>query len=158
MGVKRKWPAMAAAVALILVLGACGGENPSNGSMGLQQNSDETSQDAGASPPAVTKLTPEEAKNRMEEGNVTVVDVRTAEEYTESHVPGAVLLPNEDINEESAQDLIPARDEVLLIYCRSGRRSAAASEKLANLGYTQVYDFGGILDWPYDTETGAFVP
>lgn len=100
----------------------------------------------------VQTLTPEEAKARMEEGGVIILDVRTQEEYNEAHIPGAILAPNESISEE-ASAILPDKDAPVLVYCRSGRRSAEASEKLAALGYTQVFDFGGIQDWPYETVT-----
>lgn len=97
------------------------------------------------------KITPEEAKQMMEQGDVTVVDVRRAEEYAEEHIPSAILVPNETI-ENDAQELLPDKDAVLLVYCRTGIRSKQAAEKLVELGYNHVYDFGGIVDWPYQTE------
>jgi rhodanese-related sulfurtransferase len=98
------------------------------------------------------KLTAEEAKARMDSGDpVTIVDVRTLSEFKSGHVPGAINVPNEDILDEMP-DQLPDLDAELLVYCRSGRRSSDASHKLVAMGYTKVYDFGGILDWPYDTE------
>jgi len=92
----------------------------------------------------------------MESGDpVAVVDVRTAEEYAEAHIPGAILLPNEDIG-DTAPEQLPVLDAEILIYCRSGNRSAQAAKKLVALGYTNVSDFGGMIDWPYETETGAW--
>lgn len=96
------------------------------------------------------KINAEKAKEMMEEGNVTIVDVRSKEEYEEEHIPNAVLVPNETIKEE-APSLLPDKDAVLLVHCRSGARSKQASDTLVKLGYTQVYDFGGIMDWPYET-------
>ncbi len=97
-------------------------------------------------------LTAEEAKQRMEENSEAVVlDVRTQEEFDQGHIPGAVCLPNEFI---AADMPFPfAKDTELLLYCRSGRRSAEAAEKLRDLGFSNVFDFGGILDWPYDITT-----
>ena len=81
----------------------------------------------------------------MESGDpVAVVDVRTAEEYAEAHIPGAILLPNEDIG-DTAPEQLPVLDAEILIYCRSGNRSAQAAKKLVALGYTNVSDFGGML-------------
>ena len=100
------------------------------------------------------KITPEQAKEKMDAGGVTVVDVRTLEEYTEKHIPGAVLVPLDTIG-DTQPDALPDKDAVLLVYCRSGRKSAAAAVTLAGLGYKNVYDFGGIIDWPYETEAGA---
>ena len=98
------------------------------------------------------KITPEEAKNMMDTQTVTIVDVRTEAEYQEGHVPQAILVPNESI-EGKKPDALPDTDAVLLVYCRSGRRSKEASDKLLALGYENVYDFGGIIDWPYDVVT-----
>ena len=100
--------------------------------------------------PMVQKISPEEAKDMMEQGGVVIVDVRRADEYAEGHIPGAILVPNETILTEAASAL-PDRNAILLVYCRSGRRSAEAAEKLISLGYRHVYDFGGILDWNYET-------
>ena len=98
-------------------------------------------------------ISPEEAKEMMDErGDILVLDVREAHEYKAGHVPGAKLLPLDDIAEDTAAAVIPAKDTATLIYCRSGRRSKIAAEKLADLGYTALYEFGGIIDWPYETE------
>lgn len=101
---------------------------------------------------AYHKVTPEEAKEMMDNETVTIVDVRTAEEYAEGHVPGAILVDNNTIGKDQPKEL-PDKDAKLLIYCRSGKRSKAASDKLVEMGYQNVYDFGGIIDWPYDTVT-----
>lgn len=100
------------------------------------------------------KITAEEAKKMMEDGGVTVVDVRTQEEYEEGHISGSVVVPVESIGDELPKAL-PDTDAVLLVHCRSGVRSKAASQKLIDLGYKNVYDFGGIKDWPYETVKGA---
>lgn len=99
---------------------------------------------------AYHKITPEEAKEMMDTEAVTILDVRTLQEYEEGHIPEAINLPNEEIG-EAEPELLDDKDGFLLIYCRSGRRSREAAEKLVEMGYTQVYDFGGIVDWPYDT-------
>ncbi len=98
------------------------------------------------------KITAEEAYAMMAGGTVTIVDVRTEQEYAEGHIADAVLVPNETIGGEAPEEL-PDMDATLLVYCRSGRRSKEASEKLLSLGYRNVYDFGGINDWPYDIVT-----
>lgn len=113
-----------------------------------------TARSAPNAPPSAGKryltLTAEEAKARLDEGeNVILLDVRTQEEYDAGHIPGAVCLPNEDITEDSS--LPYDKEAEILVYCRSGRRSAQAAEKLAKMGYENVADFGGILDWPYET-------
>ncbi len=100
------------------------------------------------------QITPGEAKQRMEENpQVIVVDVRTPEEYKEKHIPQAVLIPNETIT-QTPPALLPDLNAEILVYCRTGVRSRQAAEKLAALGYTQVYDLGGIQDWPYETVAG----
>ena len=91
----------------------------------------------------------DEAKKMMDEGNVTIVDVRRQDEYDAGHIKDAILIPNESIGDTAPAEL-PDKDAVLLVYCRTGIRAKEASQKLADLGYTHVYDFGGITDWPYD--------
>lgn len=97
------------------------------------------------------KITAEEARSRIDSGDdVIILDVRTEEEYLTGHIPGAILIPNETIGDKKPE-LLPELDAEILIYCRSGNRSAQAAKKLISLGYTKVYDFGGIIDWPYGT-------
>lgn len=97
-------------------------------------------------------LTPEAAKTRLDENkDAILLDVRTQEEYDGGHIPGAVCLPNEDIQPDLPLPF--EKDAEILVYCRSGRRSAEAAGKLADMGYTNVADFGGILSWPYETTT-----
>ena len=100
---------------------------------------------ASSSNPA--KISAEKAKEMIDGGNVVIVDVRTQEEYAAGHIEGALLIPNESISTAPVE--LPDKDAVILVYCRSGNRSAQASRKLADLGYTKIYDFGGIVDWPY---------
>ena len=96
---------------------------------------------------AYRRIPQEEAKEMMarDDGRV-IVDVRRRDEYDSGHIPGAILIPNESIGMEAPEPL-PDRDQVILVYCRSGRRSKEAAQKLADLGYTNVYEFGGIIDW-----------
>ena len=98
------------------------------------------------------QITQEAAKDMMDQQDVIVLDVREQEEYDSGHIPGAVLLPVNAIGEDSAAAVIPEKDSVVLVYCRSGNRSKTASKGLAELGYTQVYEFGGIQTWPYEIE------
>jgi len=106
--------------------------------------------------PAERVLTPEEAYAMITgEDPVVVVDVRTAEEYAQRHIPGAILVPNEEIGDRQP-DLLPIKNAKILLYCRTGNRSAQALQKLQAMGYTQVWDFGGIVDWPYETVAGAW--
>lgn len=133
--------AAALAGACALLLAACGAAGAGSASSSA---GDET---------AARKITAQEAKELIDAGGVTVVDVRTAEEYAAGHIPDALLVPNETIG-DTQPEALPDQDAVLLVYCRSGRRSEDAARKLAALGYKTVYDFGGILDWPYDTVPG----
>lgn len=97
-------------------------------------------------------LTPEQAKARMEENpDLILLDVRTQEEFEQGHIPGAVCLPNEMIAAD--MPFLFGKDAEILLYCRSGRRSADAAKKLRDMGFTNVFDFGGIIDWPYETTT-----
>ncbi len=101
------------------------------------------------------KITAEEAHRMMEESNnYILLDVRTPEEFAEAHIEGAVLLPDYEI-QDKAKEQLPDQDATILVYCRSGRRSAEAARRLIDMGYANVYDFGGILDWPYDTVSGG---
>ena len=97
-------------------------------------------------------LPPEQAKARMEENpDLILLDVRTQEEFEQGHIPGAVCLPNEMIAAD--MPFLFGKDAEILLYCRSGRRSADAAKKLRDMGFTNVFDFGGIIDWPYETTT-----
>ena len=99
---------------------------------------------------SVITITSEEAKKMMDqEDSLIIVDVRTQEEYDAGYIEGAVLIPDFDI-ETKAESLLPDKDATILVYCRSGRRSALAAQKLVELGYQNIYDFGGIIDWNYD--------
>lgn len=88
-----------------------------------------------------------------EESGYIILDVRTPKEFAERHIPGAINIPNETISTEEIPEL-PDKDQLILVYCRSGNRSKQASEKLAALGYTNIVEFGGINDWPGETVTG----
>ena len=98
---------------------------------------------------AYHKLSAEEAYEMMVSQEVVIVDVRTPEEYDGGHIPNAILVPNESIGDDMPEAL-PDKEATLLIYCRSGRRSKDAAQKLLALGYQSVYDFGGVIDWPYE--------
>ena len=97
-------------------------------------------------------ITAEEAKQIMdsEEGYI-ILDVRTQEEYDEGHIPCATQISHEEITEK-AEEVLTDKDQLILVYCRSGRRSKIAAEALVELGYTNIKEFGGIIDWPYETE------
>ena len=97
-------------------------------------------------------ITAEEAKQIMdtEEGYI-ILDVRTQEEYDLGHIPGATVISHEEIAEK-AEQVLTDKDQLILVYCRSGRRSKIAAEALVELGYTNIKEFGGIIDWPYEVE------
>ena len=119
-------------ISLLLLLTGCGG-NSADGS--YQQ------------------ITQEEAKEMMDSQEVIILDVREQGEYDSGHIPGAVLLPVGTIDETTAAEVIPEKDSTVLVYCRSGNRSKTASAALAELGYTGIYEFGGINTWPYEIES-----
>ena len=102
---------------------------------------------------AYQQITQEDAKEMMDTQEVIILDVREQEEYDSGHIPGAMLLPVGIIDETTAAEVIPEKDSTVLVYCRSGNRSKTASSTLADLGYTNIYEFGGINTWPYETES-----
>ena len=102
---------------------------------------------------AYQQITQEDAKEMMDTQEVIILDVREQAEYDSGHIPGAVLLPVGTIDETTAAEVIPEKDSKVLVYCRSGNRSKTAFSTLADLGYTNIYEFGGINTWPYDTQT-----
>ena len=112
----------------------------------------------GCTVPAVQEvnyrqITMDEAIAMMEEEkNYIILDVRTVAEFDEKHIPGAINIPNETIGTDPIPAL-PDKDQLILVYCRSGNRSKQASEKLVKLGYTNIVEFGGIIDWPGETQT-----
>ena len=108
-----------------------------------------TENDQGA---VYVNITAEEAKQIMdsEEGYI-ILDVRTQEEYDEGHIPGAIVISHEEIADK-AEEVLTDKGQLILVYCRSGRRSKIAAEALVELGYTNIKEFGGIIDWPYEVE------
>lgn len=99
-------------------------------------------------------ITPKEVKEMLDNGDsLTLVDVRTAGEYTYSHINGAINIPVESLS-DSKPELLPDTNALIIVYCQTGSRSEIAAKKLIALGYTSVYDLGGIVDWPYETVSG----
>ncbi|MBQ4119099.1 MAG: rhodanese-like domain-containing protein [Clostridia bacterium] len=97
------------------------------------------------------QITPQQAKEIMDtEQDYIIIDARTEEEFAEGHIENAILIPEYEIINKAEKEL-PDKDALILVYCRSGRRSKIASEELVKLGYTNVKEFGGIIDWPYET-------
>jgi len=115
-----------------------------------------TSEDpAGEEAPTVMNLSAEQGKAMMDEDpTIILVDVRTQEEYIEEHIPGALLVPVDEL-ESLAPEMIPDKEASYIIYCRSGNRSATAAQQLIELGYQNIYDMGGIINWPYETQAGS---
>ena len=100
------------------------------------------------------QITMQEAVEMMEkEENYIILDVRTHEEFAAGHIPGAIVVPNETIGTEEIAQL-PDKDQLIMVYCRSGNRSKQASDKLVKLGYTNIIEFGGINSWPGETVSG----
>ena len=92
-----------------------------------------------------------EAKALMDsESGYIIIDARTQEEYDQGHIPGAIMIPEYEIADRAEKEL-PDKNQLILVYCRSGRRSKIAAEELVKLGYTNVKEFGGIIDWEYET-------
>ena len=96
------------------------------------------------------QITAEQAKTIMDpEKDYVIIDARTEEEFAEGHIENAILIPEYEIKDRAEKEL-PDKEQLILVYCRSGRRSKIASEELVKLGYTNVKEFGGIIDWPYE--------
>ena len=109
---------------------ACGGEN--------------------ITPSTYEQITPQEAKTIMDtEKDYIIIDARTEEEFSEGHIENAILIPEYEIADRAEKEL-PDKEQLILVYCRSGRRSKIASDELVKLGYSNVKEFGGIIDWPYE--------
>ena len=101
--------------------------------------------------PTYEQITAEQAKTIMDtEKDYVIIDARTEEEFAEGHIENAILIPEYEIKDRAEKEL-PDKEQLILVYCRSGRRSKIASEELVKLGYTNVKEFGGIIDWPYET-------
>ena len=127
-----------------MLLSACAGQT--------EEQNDAAAQTGTA--PGYRQIGMDEAMTIMEEeSDYIILDVRTPEEFVEKHIPGAVNIPNEEIGSAEIPAL-PDKGQLILVYCRSGNRSKQASEKLAALGYTNIVEFGGIIDWPGETVTG----
>lgn len=141
-------------ITLILLLAGCGkNEHTSDSSdsvISSENSSRVQSSESEIAAKSYHQISQEEAKKMMSEndGHI-IVDVRTQEEYDEGHIPYAVCIPNESITDTQPEGL-PDLDQIILVYCRSGRRSKEAAQKLFDMGYTNVYEFGGIIDWKGD--------
>ena len=145
----KKIVKLAAILLFCMIFAACGQAKDDS-----QTTGDKNQSNVEGSTQEVTyeQISLEEAKQLMkdEEGYI-ILDVRTKEEFAEGHIPGAICVPNETISDEMPEEL-PEQDQLILVYCRSGNRSKQASKKLAELGYTNIKEFGGIIDWDGEIE------
>lgn len=151
----KKFFAALAVLVMGLALAACG--NPAATLAPSNATTPQVTQSSAPLSPSTAAgfqtITAEQAKARMDANpSAIILDVRTQAEYDAGHIPGALLLPNENIA-DTQPALLPDLDAEILLYCRSGNRSRQAATKLAALGYTNLYDFGGIGSWPYATTT-----
>ena len=120
---------------ICILLGACGNDT------------DKTTKGENA---MYQQITAEAAKKIMDSGeDFIILDVREQDEFDAGHIPNAILIPYTEVDAK-AEEILPDKDKLILVYCRSGRRSKIASESLVNLGYTNIKEFGGIIDWPYE--------
>lgn len=123
-------------------LASCGNE--------VSENYNTSSEGTLSSENSYEQITPEQAKRLMDtESDYIIIDARTQEEFAAGHIEGAILIPEYEIAERAEGEL-PDKNALILVYCRSGRRSKIASEALVALGYTNVKEFGGIIDWKYE--------
>jgi rhodanese-related sulfurtransferase len=130
--IKRRLLSVIAALVFLLALSGCGAAE-NEGSVYMNINA-------------------EKAKEMMDGlEKFVLLDARSEEEFSEGHIPGAIVIPHEEVSER-AENEIPEKDVPVFVYCRSGRRSKIAAEALVSLGYSEVYEFGGIIDWPYEIE------
>jgi len=124
---------------LVAVFSGCSSRN-------IENNREESTEPSKVS---FTSITPEEAKMRLDrDAEVILLDVRTKEEYGDGHIEGSILIPVDNLEEEAGKNL-PDKETPIFVYCRSGNRSLVAANILVDRGYTNVYDLGGIGDWPY---------
>lgn len=139
----------ASIVSLAGLTGCFGAAADSNGN-GNSNGSNATNDSSNSS--SYQQVDAETAKELMDtEDDYVILDVRTQAEYDESHIPGAILIPHDTVT-TAAEDALPDKDQLILVYCRSGNRSKQASQTLVDLGYTNVVEFGGINSWPYEVE------
>lgn len=133
---------------LTVVLMACGAP----ASIIEETKAESTEQETEEKQVIYENINAEQAKQMMDtETGYVILDVRTEEEYAEGHIPGAILIPDYEITQK-AESILADKDQKILVYCRSGRRSKNAAEALLALGYTNIWEFGGIIDWNYDIE------
>jgi len=133
--IKRRIVSIIAALVFLLAVSGCASEEAS-----------------GGKEESYMRINAEKAKEMMENlEEFVLLDARTEEEFSEGHIPGAIVIPHDEIFERAEAE-IPEKDVPVFVYCRSGNRSKTASKALFDLGYSEIYEFGGIIDWPYEIE------
>ena len=137
----------------LIVLSACSDMNAKNSDNAVNENIEDNQNDHQEEETDVLnykQITAMEAKQIMDtEKEYIIIDARTEEEFAQGHIKDAILIPEYEVADRAKSEL-PNKDALILVYCRSGRRSKIASEELVKLGYTNVKEFGGIIDWPYE--------
>ena len=134
---------LASVISLAGLTGCLGAPTGDNGN---------TNSDSGSNSNSYQQVDAEAAKGLMDtEDDYVILDARTQTEYDEGHIPGAILIPHDTVA-TAAENALPDKDQLILVYCRSGNRSKEASQALVDLGYTNVVEFGGINSWPYEVE------
>ena len=142
---------LAGAISLAGLTGCFGAPSGNNGNAG-KGNVGRDNGGSGNSSNSYQQVDAETAKELMDtEDDYVILDARTQAEYDEGHIPGAILIPHDTVA-TAAEDALPDKDQLILVYCRSGNRSKEASQALVDLGYTNVVEFGGINSWPYEVE------
>lgn len=142
---------LAGAISLAGLTGCFGAPSGNNGNAG-KGNVGRDNGGSGNSSNSYQQVDAETAKELMDtEDDYVILDARTQAEYDEGHIPGAILIPHDTVA-TAAEDALPNKDQLILVYCRSGNRSKRASQALVDLGYTNVVEFGGINSWPYEVE------
>ena len=143
---------IALCLAVAAALTACSGQSGTSSAQALSSTSSTTQSSALSADHNM--ITPKDAKVRLDSGEkITLLDVRTQEEYAQQRIANSILIPYDEI-EAKAASVLTDKDAVIFVYCHSGRRSAIAVDALIQMGYTHVYDLGGIQSWPYDTISG----
>jgi len=133
--IKRRIVSIIAALVFLLAVSGCASEEAS-----------------GGKEESYMRINAQKAKEMMENlEEFVLLDARTEEEFSEGHIPGAIVIPHDEIFERAEAE-IPEKDVPVFVYCRSGNRSKTASKALFDLGYSEIYEFGGIIDWPYEIE------
>ncbi len=142
---------LASIVSLAGLTGCFGAAAGSNGNGNGNGNGSNATTSSGSSA-SYQQVDAETAKELMDtEDDYVILDARTQAEYDEGHIPGAILIPHDTVT-TAAEDALPDKNQLILVYCRSGNRSKQASQTLVDLGYTNVVEFGGINSWPYEVE------